>query len=216
MSNIFNLFRRLESDNKSIQKKQIAYIVVGLGNPGNEYELTRHNSGFMAIDYFAEKIGVKIDRAKFNALYCDAEISGIRALLIKPQTYMNNSGSAVKQFADYYKIPTENIIVISDDISLPVGRIRIRKNGSDGGQKGLKDIIRCLKSDNFPRVRIGVGEKPDPKYELSDWVLSKFTDTEKKILVSEFSSITVGIEQILNGDIDRAMSFCNTNKQELK
>ncbi len=191
----------------------ITHIIVGLGNPGEQYASTRHNAGFLTLDHIAQKLGVSINRAKFDALYCEARLGGARVLLIKPQTYMNASGRAVRQFVDFYKLPLENVIVISDDTALPIGRMRVRKSGSDGGQRGLRDIILQLNSDAFPRLRIGVGEKPNPNYDMADWVLSKFTPDEQKVLSGEFDTAMHGIEKIIAGDIDGAMSLCNAAKK---
>lgn len=214
MSNIFDLFKKIEKEQTPVTP--VAFVVVGLGNPGADYTHTRHNAGFLAIDYMAERFGTNVNRAKFDALYGEAQISGKRVLLVKPQTFMNNSGTAVRQISEFYKIPVESIIVISDDVSLPVGRIRVRRSGSDGGQRGLKSIIYQLNSDSFPRIKIGVGEKPNPNYDLADWVLSKFTADEQKILFDEFATVMTGVEKIISGDLDGAMSFCNTQKKEVK
>ncbi len=214
MSNIFDLFKKIETEQTPVTP--VAFLVVGLGNPGADYVHTRHNAGFLTLDYMAERLSVNINRAKFNALYGEARIAGQRVLLIKPQTYMNNSGEAVRQFAEFYKIPTDHIIVVSDDISLPVGRMRVRRSGSDGGQRGLKSIIYHLNSDAFPRVKMGVGEKPNPNYDLGDWVLSKFTQDEQKILFDEFGTAMSGIEKIISGDIDGAMMLCNTSNKTKK
>ena len=211
MADIFDLFKKIETSSPS--KLPVSFIVVGLGNPGSDYALTRHNAGFLTVDYIAQKLGVQVNRAKFHALYGEAKIGNAGVLLVKPQTYMNESGVAVREISEFYKVPTENIIVISDDISLAVGRIRVRKKGSDGGQKGLRSIIYHLNSDNFPRIRIGVGEKPNPNYDLADWVLSKFTPDEQKILSEKFDTVLTGIEKIISGDVDGAMSFCNTNNK---
>ena len=214
MSNIFDLFKKIEKEQTPVTP--VAFVVVGLGNPGTDYIHTRHNAGFLAIDYMAERFGTNVNRAKFDALYGEAQISGKRVLLVKPQTFMNHSGTAVRQISEFYKIPVENIIVISDDVSLPVGRIRVRRSGSDGGQRGLKSIIYQLNSDNFPRIKIGVGEKPNPNYDLADWVLSKFTTDEQKIIFDEFATVMTGVEKIISGDLDGAMSFCNTQKKEVQ
>ena len=211
MSNIFDLFKKIETESASVSP--VSFLVVGLGNPGAEYVNTRHNAGFLTLDYIAERVGCNINRAKFDALYGEARLAGQRVLLIKPQTYMNNSGIAVRQFAEFYKIPADHIIVVSDDISLPVGRMRVRRSGSDGGQRGLKSIIYQLNSDAFPRVKMGVGEKPNPEYDLAAWVLSKFTESEQKILFEEFGTAMSGIEKIISGDIDGAMMLCNTNNK---
>lgn len=207
---IFDFFKKAE--NTQTPTGPVAFLVVGLGNPGKEYLYTRHNTGFLTLDYIAERLSVTVNRAKFNALTADAVIGGNRVLLIKPQTYMNESGVAVRQAADFYKIPTEHIIVISDDISLPVGMMRVRRSGSDGGQKGLRSIIAHLGSDKFPRLRIGVGEKPHPDYPLADWVVSEFTKEEQKVLFDEFGTAMSGIEKMIAGDFDSAMMICNGKK----
>lgn len=207
---IFDFFKKAE--NTQTPTGPVAFLVVGLGNPGKEYLYTRHNTGFLTLDYIAERLSVTVNRAKFNALTADAVIGGNRVLLIKPQTYMNESGVAVRQAADFYKIPTEHIIVISDDVSLPVGMMRVRRSGSDGGQKGLRSIIAHLGSDKFPRLRIGVGEKPHPDYPLADWVLSEFTKEEQKVLFDEFGTAMSGIEKMIAGDFDSAMMICNGKK----
>ena len=209
MADIFDLFKKIETSAPA--KIPVSFLIVGLGNPGSDYTITRHNAGFLTIDYISQKLGVQVNRAKFHALYGEAKIGNTGVMLVKPQTYMNESGVAVREIAEFYKIPTENIIVISDDISLDVGRLRVRKKGSDGGQKGLRSIIYHLNSDNFPRIRVGIGQKPNPNYDLADWVLSKFTPDEQKILFDKFETVLLGIEKIINGDVDGAMSLCNTN-----
>ncbi|MBQ9080369.1 MAG: aminoacyl-tRNA hydrolase [Clostridia bacterium] len=207
MANIFDLFKSIE---KSQPQGAPTHIIVGLGNPGAEYAHTRHNAGFLTLDYIAQHMNVKIDRAKFRALYGMGEISGKRVMLLKPQTYMNSSGEAVRECAAYYNIEPQNIIVISDDINLPVGKMRLRRSGSDGGQNGLKSIIYQLQSDAFPRIRIGVGQKPSPEYDLADWVLSKFSESDQKILFDEFSIAYQTLEKILDGKFDAAVALCNS------
>ena len=160
----------------------VQWMIVGLGNPGSEYERTRHNVGFRAVELLAGKAGVKIDRAKCRAFVRQCELAGQKVLLVKPQTYMNSSGEAVSLAAQYYKIPPERILVLSDDVSLDVGRVRVRGDGSAGGHNGLKSIIQHLGTQSFPRVKIGVGAKPHPDYDLADWVLSSFTPDEEKAL----------------------------------
>ena len=154
------------------------FLVAGLGNPEKKYTLTRHNSGFLCVDFLAEKHGFKINKLKFKAVIADTVINSHRCIVMKPQTYMNASGIAIEAAAHFYKIPPERVLVLFDDISLPVGKLRIRKNGSAGGHNGLKSIISCLGSDQFPRVKIGVGAKPHPDYDLADWVLSTVSKTE--------------------------------------
>ena len=208
MANIFDLFKQISTgdDNRNLPVK---YILAGLGNPGKEYEHTRHNAGFLAIDSIAAAKGVKIDRAKFQSLTAVADIGGVGVLLMKPQTYMNNSGSAVGEAARFYKIAPENVIVISDDVNLDVGRLRVRKSGSAGGQKGLNDIIEVLGTDQIPRIRVGVGKKPHPDYDIKDWVLSNFSKTELEKLSETYPRVLVGAEKIVSGDLDGAMQLCN-------
>lgn len=156
------------------------WLIVGLGNPGVAYENTRHNIGFQVLDQLGERQKKPIQRLKFKALTNLFTISGEKVLVMKPVTYMNLSGEAVRPAADFYKIPPERILVVSDDTALPAGRLRIRKGGSAGGHNGLKSIIQHLGSDQFPRLRVGVGEKPHPDYDMADWVLGKFTGEDKK------------------------------------
>ncbi len=158
------------------------WLIVGLGNPGKEYERTRHNCGFRAIDVLADKLNCKIDKAKFQGLYGMTNWQGHKLMLLKPQTFMNLSGRSVLQLSAYFHIPPQNIIVMFDDISLEPGRLRIRANGSAGGHNGIKSIISELGSQDFPRVKIGVGAKPNPDYDLADWVLSTFSANEEKDL----------------------------------
>ena len=167
--------------------RSVSWLVVFLGNPGLRYEGTRHNAGFMAADAFSRKHDVRITRTRFRALTAQCGIGGKQILLMKPQTYMNLSGEAVGQAARFYKIPPERILVVSDDISLPVGSLRIRTKGSAGGHNGLKSIIAALGTDEFPRIRIGVGSPPHPDYEMMDWVLSAFRD-EDAVLMAEAAS----------------------------
>lgn len=159
-----------------------SWLIVGLGNPGKQYENTRHNCGFRAIDMLAKKLGCKIDKSKFQGLYTVANYSGQKLYLLKPQTYMNLSGKSVLQLSAYFSIPPQRIIVMFDDISLIPGRLRLRPDGSAGGHNGIKSIIQELGSQDFPRVKIGVGAKPHPDQELADWVLSTFTANEEKAL----------------------------------
>ena len=163
-------------------KEQTNWLIVGLGNPGREYEKTRHNAGWRAIDRIAEKLKVKIDKAKFQGLYAQVNYGDGKLFLLKPQTYMNLSGRSVLQLSAFFKIPPQNIIVMFDDISLEPGRLRIRANGSAGGHNGIKSIIQELGSQDFPRVKIGVGAKPTPEYDLADWVLSSFSAQDEKAL----------------------------------
>ena len=185
------------------------YLVVGLGTPGSQYEATRHNVGFRAVDALAKEAGVKIDRAKFQALTAQVTVGGVRVLLMKPQTYMNLSGVAVKQAADFYKVPPERVLVLFDDIDLDVGRLRIRRNGSAGGHNGIKSIISSLGSQEFPRIKIGVGAKPHPDYDLADWVLSRFTLAEQKLLDPAIEHAAEAVPVIFTQGIERASSQFN-------
>ena len=212
MSNIFDIFKKIESESASKALSPITHLVVGLGNPGDKYFYTRHNAGFLAMDYISQKCGAAVNRAKFKALVGEATIAGKRVLLMKPQTFMNLSGEAVKEAMSFYKIPIENVIVISDDVNLDVGRMRVRKSGSDGGQKGLRSIIEHAASDNFPRIRLGVGKKPHPDYDMADWVLGNFSESDKKAIFDCFVTAYEGLEKILSGDVDGAMQVCNSKK----
>ncbi len=165
------------------QKSSCDWLIVGLGNPGDNYSRTRHNAGFRALDVLGHKLGIKIDRAKYRGLYGQGTYNGQKLILLKPQTFMNLSGLSVMDAARFYKLPPEKIIVLFDDISLDVGRLRIRGDGSAGGHNGIKSIIGSINSQTFPRVKIGVGAKPHPDYELADWVLSAFPPAEEKLLV---------------------------------
>ncbi len=188
----------------------IEYIAAGLGNPGKKYENTRHNTGFIAIDKIAEKYGCNINRLKYNALTAECVIAGKKVLLMKPQTFMNLSGEAVTQAMSFYKIPAEKVVIIFDDISLDVGRMRIRRKGSDGGQRGVRSIIGLSGSENFPRIKIGIGEKPHSGWQLSDWVLSRFTKEELETLDKVTDNACKALEYIVSGNIDKAMSEYNS------
>lgn len=194
---------------KEYASNSIEYIIVGLGNPGRQYENTRHNAGFIAMDYIADKLGVKINKIKFKSTAGEANIAGKRCLLMKPSTFMNLSGQAVTEAMNFYKIPPQRTVIMSDDISLDVGTIRIRRKGSDGGQKGLQNIIYLSGSDEFPRVKIGIGKKPHPEYDLKDWVLSRFTDKDKKLISERLPDILGAVELIVSEDIDKAMNLYN-------
>lgn len=163
-------------------RKNESWLIVGLGNPGKEYEGTRHNCGFRAIDTLADSLSCKIDKGKFQGLYGQTTYNGKKLYLLKPQTYMNLSGRSVLQLSAYFNIPPARIIVLFDDISLEPGRLRIRGDGSAGGHNGIKSLIQELGSQDFPRVKIGVGAKPHPEQDLADWVLSRFTTTEQKAI----------------------------------
>ncbi len=209
MTDIFDIFKKLESGRQAQDRVPVTHLVVGLGNPGKQYALTRHNAGFLCIDAMAEAKGIKIDRAKYQALVSEAMIGDKRVLLMKPQTMMNASGIAVAEAAKFYKIPAENIIVICDDINLPVGAVRVRGKGSDGGQRGLRSIINMMGCDTMPRIRVGVGCKPNPDYDLADWVLSTFAPTELDKVKGLYSVVAEGVEWLVKGDLDKAMQVCN-------
>lgn len=185
------------------------FMVVGLGNPGKDYEFTRHNAGFLTVDHIAVEEDAEIKKLKYKALIGDTVIAGHRCLLVKPQTYMNNSGEAVREISQFYKIPPEKIIVIFDDISLPCGKLRIRRKGTDGGHNGIKSIIYHLNSDNFPRIKVGVGAKPHPDYNLADWVLSAFKKDEMEELKKAITKATEVLPFMLDGEIDKAMNKAN-------
>ena len=203
MSNIFDLFKKIE---QKPDTSPVTYIVAGLGNIGKQYEKTRHNAGFLAIDYIAEKCGVKIDRVKFHATVAEANIGGARVLLMKPTTLMNNSGVAIGEAAAFYKIPPERVIVLHDEISFDAGIIRIRRKGSAGGHNGLKSIIAHLPGEDFPRIKIGVGKKPSPEYDLANWVLSKIPESDLQAMSERFADISGAVEDIIKGNIDAAMN----------
>lgn len=212
MSNIFDILKKIEKERDDKATAPITHLVVGLGNPGDKYFYTRHNAGFLAMDYISQKCGSQVNRSKFKALVGEATIAGKRVLLMKPQTLMNLSGDAVIEAANFYKIPVENIIVLSDDVNLDVGRLRVRKSGSDGGQKGLRSIITRMGSDNFPRIRFGVGKKPHPDYDMADWVLGNLSEEDKKVIFDCFVTAYEGLEKLLSGDVDGAMQICNSKK----
>ncbi|MDD2418351.1 MAG: aminoacyl-tRNA hydrolase [Oscillospiraceae bacterium] len=182
------------------------FLVVGLGNPGKKYEGTRHNAGFVALELLAQKLGIKVNRVKFKSFCGDGMIGDCRVLLMQPQTFMNASGEAVKEAMGFYKLKPEQVLVILDDISLPVGALRIRRKGSDGGQKGMQSIITLSGSDEFPRIKIGIGEKPHPDYDLSAWVLSRFTKQEAPLLLEVAQTAVMAACMIVQGDIDQAMN----------
>lgn len=207
---IFDIFKALEKDKK--EKTGLTppdFIIAGLGNPGTQYENTRHNCGFMAAETLADIYKTPLKRLRFKSLTGEISIGGKRCLVMKPTTFMNNSGDAVEEAAVFYKIPPERILVIYDDISLDVGRLRIRGKGSDGGHNGMKSIILRLNSDNFPRIRIGVGKKPNKDYDLADWVLSRFTKEEGEKLETALSNSAKAAELIVEGKINEAMNLYN-------
>ena len=208
MADIFELFKKISTDT-SHGAEPITHIIVGLGNPGEEYTFTRHNAGFLTLDYISQKCGCKINRLKFKALCADTQIEGKRVLLLKPQTFMNKSGEAVSEAAAFYKIPTENIIVICDDVNFDAGAMRIRKKGSDAGQRGVRSIIEHMNSEAFPRIKMGVGKKPSPDYDMADWVLSKFSKEEEIKLYAAIENAYDAVMLMLSGKTEQAMSKYN-------
>lgn len=192
------------------RRGKIKYIVAGLGNPGRKYEKTRHNAGFMAIDLLAEKHGFAFKKAKFQSLIADEVIDGTRCLFMKPTTMMNLSGEAIFDAASYYNIPEENIIILFDDVSLDVGKIRCRRKGSAGGHNGIKSIISCLGSEEFPRVKIGVGKKPTGDYDMVKWVLSEIPKEKQSDLKKALDDAVGATEEIIENGIDSAMNKYNS------
>ena len=187
----------------------VDWLIVGLGNPGREYERTRHNCGFRAVELLADTLGCKIDKAKFQGLYGQVNYGSKKLLLLKPQTYMNLSGRSVLQLSAYFHIPPQNIIVLFDDISLEPGRLRIRADGSAGGHNGIKSIIQELGSQSFPRVKIGVGSKPNPEYDLADWVLGKFPPEDAKAISDRYADLEAAAKLIMDGKLSLAQSKYN-------
>lgn len=212
---VFDIFKKLDAEKASASKlPPITHLIVGLGNPGNKYALTRHNAGFIALEYVSQRLGIKIDRLKFKAMSARVRFvlpdgRDCSVLLMCPQTFMNLSGDAVREAADFYKIPPSNIIVIFDDVSLPCGKLRIRRSGSDGGQKGMRDIILKLNTDAIPRIKLGIGEKPHPEMDLADYVLSKFNKAEQESLYCAIERAYDALPLMLSGDIDGAMARFN-------
>ena len=207
--NIFDIFNQISKEKPApIGKPE--YIIVGLGNPGDKYMYTRHNAGFMAIDKLAQKIGTPIKKIRFKSLTAEAAVNGVPCLLMKPTTYMNNSGEAVVEAMNFYKIPAENVIICYDDISLEPSHIRIRRKGSDGGHNGMKSIIYLTGFDTFPRIKIGVGAKPHKDYNLADWVLSHFSEEEMKLMGEGTDKAVSSLELIVKGRTDEAMNKFNS------
>lgn len=204
---MFNKFKSILGG--TMPAGNIEYIVAGLGNPGREYENTRHNAGFMALDHVSKSLNFDIKKLKYKNLYGECMVKGKRVLFLKPSNYMNNSGLPVREMMNFYKIPITNLIVIADDINLEVGQMRIKRKGSDGGQKGIRDIIYHMGDDNFPRIKIGIGTKPHKDMQLADWVLSKLTPDNLKALAPVLENTLTALELIISGDIDSAMNKFN-------
>lgn len=208
MSDIFDLFKKIENNNPA-PTGNVEYLIVGLGNVGTQYEGTRHNAGFMAVDRLASKHKFDIKKIKFKSLCGEVMLSGKRCFVIKPTTFMNLSGQAVVEAMEFYKIPSEKVIVLYDDISLPISKLRVRRKGSDGGHNGIKNIIYLTGKDDFPRVKIGVGEKPNPAMDLADWVLSRFKKEEYEDLSPALDNAVSCVELIVSEKIDEAMNKYN-------
>jgi len=187
----------------------VSWIAVFLGNPGARYENTRHNAGFMAADVMGNRAGAKINRIKFSALTAVVALGGQRVFLMKPQTYMNLSGSAVRQAMRFYKVPLSNVVAVSDDVSLPAGKLRVRRRGSAGGHNGLKDIIEKCGGEDFPRIKIGVGAPPHEDYDMADWVLSKLSGDDGKLITEAASNAASALESIITLGVEHAMSEYN-------
>jgi len=190
-------------------KPTVDWIIVGLGNPGAQYASTRHNTGFMTLDLLASRLQVKVSREKFKALTCPASFEGKKLLLLAPQTFMNASGISVEAAAHFYRVPPERILVVYDDVSLPIGRIRIRKDGSAGGHNGIRSIISMLGTETFPRVRVGVGEKPHPDYDLADWVLSTVSKADQPSYRSAMEHAAEAALCVVSEGCDRAAAQFN-------
>lgn len=204
---IFDLFKQIESGSAGNLHGRLTWIVAGLGNPGLEYENTRHNAGFLTMEELAKQCGVKLDQMKFKSDCGEAMLGEVRCLLMKPTTYMNLSGDAIAAAANFYKIPPEQVLVIYDDISLPPGKLRLRRKGSAGGHNGIKSIIAQLGTEEFPRIRVGVGAKPNPQYDLADWVLSKFSEEDMTALQPALEHAADAAKKIVSGDMNGAMNL---------
>ena len=207
---IADIFKKLESERTLAPQGAVEYIICGLGNPGTQYEGTRHNIGFMTIDTLCEKYKLDCKKLRFKSLTCDAMISGKRCLIMKPTTFMNNSGEAVTEAMSFYKIPPERTIIVFDDISLEPGKLRIRRKGSDGGHNGIKRIIYLSGSDMFPRIKMGVGAKPHPDYNLADWVLGHFKKEQAEALETAMDNAVSSIELMVGGKMNEAMNKFNS------
>ena len=204
---IMDLFNQISSGTAA--GGSVEYIIVGLGNPGIQYQDTRHNAGFMAIDTIAEKYGADVKRIKFKSLCGECTMGGKKCLLMKPSTYMNNSGEAVVEAMNFYKLGIENLIVIYDDISLEPGKLRIRRKGSHGGHNGMRSIIDLLGTDEFIRVKVGVGKKPHPDYNLADWVLGHFTKEQMNLMNQSTENASESVKLIVQNKVDEAMNKYN-------
>lgn len=206
---IWDAFNRISAGREQGTGGKTEYIIVGLGNPGVQYENTRHNAGFMAVAALEKKLGFSVISHKYKSLTGEVNIGGKRCLVMKPETFMNNSGEAVAQAMNFYKIPLENVLVIYDDISLEPSHIRIRRKGSAGGHNGIKSIIALCGGEGFPRIKLGVGKKPHPDYDLADWVLGRFTPEQQQAFDSRLDDVCAAVELIVGGGISEAMNLYN-------
>ena len=188
----------------------VDWLIVGLGNPGQKYEHTRHNMGFLTVDLLAEQLNVKLNKVKFKSAYNIVRFGGQKCLVMKPQTYMNLSGEAVREAAQFYKIPADHVLVIYDDVSLPVGKLRVRPTGSAGGHNGIKNIISQCNTDQFPRIKIGVGAPPHPDYDVVDWVLGSFSEADRKALIPALDRAVAAVPVILSDGVAQAANLYNS------
>ena len=191
------------------EKKSVDWLIVGLGNPGQKYASTRHNMGFLTVDLLAERLGVKLNKVKFKSAYHIVSFAGTKCLVMKPQTYMNLSGEAVREAAQFYKVPADHVLVIYDDVSLPVGKLRVRPTGSAGGHNGIKNIIAHLGTQEFPRIKIGTGAPSGGGAEMIDWVIGVPSQAERKILVESFENAVKAAEDIIENGCQKAMNDYN-------
>ena len=209
MADIFDLFKKIETPRGPVATGPVEWILACLGNPGAQYDGTRHNVGFAAADYMSRERGFSIKKLQFQSLCGDVMIAGKRVLVLKPSTYMNLSGQAVTAAMQFYKIPIERVLVIHDDVSLAAGRLRIRAKGSDGGHNGLKNIIYLSGKNTFPRIKVGVGQKPHPDYDMADWVLSRPSDEDRAKIEDAIRAADKAVDLIIGGSIEEAMSKYN-------
>ncbi len=210
------MFDKLNKERDAAEEAMgpVEYLVVGLGNPGIQYENTRHNAGYMTVDTLADKCGFEIKKLRFKSLTADVVIAGKRCIVMKPTTFMNNSGQAVVEAMNFYKIPIEKVIVCYDDINLDPGRLRIRKKGSDGGHNGIKSIIYLTGSDEFPRIKVGVGAKPHKDYDLANWVLGNFPSEVLPAMHDATDLAVEAIKLMVNGETEKAMNLVNKKPEK--
>lgn len=206
---IFDKFRQISKE-ENLPSGKVEYLIAGLGNPGLQYEGTRHNAGYMVVDKLGEKLGFDIKRMKFKSLCGDVSIGGKHCVVLKPTTYMNNSGQAIAEAMNFYKLDIDHVIIVYDDISLEPGRLRIRRKGSDGGHNGIKSVIHLTGEDTFPRIKMGVGKKPHPKYDLADWVLGHFSEEDKEKMDKAAENACEALELMVSGKTDEAMNKFNS------